>query len=200
MVAEAQLEHQRLALAGVGPRQRHTLPPGDADALVHHLPTQLGVGREGDVLLLHGNLASSSVLVHDNLGLLRVLAVEPDRLLEDLPRPRPPDAVAEVHKLARVEGGGMLEDGLAREVLPVGALHPAGRHVLVGLVVQLPQYQEPRHPADGVGGPPGVRGQGAELALEESPIDLGAQAAQLMGRVDHLHRHGFEHVRLTLVA
>src|SRR5471032_2192034 len=105
------------------------------------------------------------------------------------------DALAPARQRTRIDRRSMLEPGLAAEQLPIRVLDPAPHYVLVGQGERVLQVQQARDEPRGGGG---TAARGREMpgpfALEDAPVDVGAQLCQRMLQVDQFVQPLAEHV------
>jgi hypothetical protein len=146
---------------------------------------QLGVGREGDRLLLHGG-------VDDHLrevGGLRRAGAGRDRqaLLQQRREPLGAHALPPAGQRGALERQRVLEELLAAEQLEVGVLEPALAQRLVGEVVQMLEDREPGHQPGRQGRPAGILVVDlAKALLEEAPVDRLRELHQCVIGIDDL--------------
>ena len=114
--------------------------PCNRIAPVYDLLGQLGIGRESSVVLLDCS-------VGDGHFALSLWAMELNRVGKDDSDPLFTYASAEVDKVARIAGEGMLEVCLATEVLHIRIHHPCSCQCLVSQIVKPFQHQAAYHEA-----------------------------------------------------
>ena len=107
---------------------------------------QLGVGRKGDVLLLHSGV---------NVDLAKVAFLQmpaplssDQSLLQQELHPFCPDPFAPAHQTAGVERKMVLKMFKAAEVLPVGIFQPAFDDGFIAEVEHAAEVSQPDHQAD----------------------------------------------------
>ena len=146
---------------------------------------QLGVGREGDRLLLHGR-------VDDHLPKVRGLggsgpSCDGQALLDQRDEPLLPHALAPARQRRAVEGKLMAEELLAAEQLVIRVLDPALAQHLVREVVHVLEDRQPRHQPRRQRRAAGrIRIDGSELLLEEAPVDRRCELHHWMIKIDDL--------------
>ncbi len=147
-------------------------------ALLGDLAIELGIGREGYVLLLHRR-------VDDNRALPRLLAVKAYRFGENSLEALFADATAKPAQGRRVDRKAPLELDLAGEVLEVRILHPLGDHLVVAEVVKLLEYQQPDHQANRLARSSLALAVAlAHLPLESFPVDSSRELAKRLALVE----------------
>ena len=177
VVAEVALAQQPLRYPNIALALGHFFPFRDLVALVDHLLAQLGIGGEGDVLLLGRAVDLHFLLV---LGPL----VQSHRGGKDGLEPIWADPLAEVDELRGVERLAPLEKLLSGEMLPIGVLDPTGHHALVALVEHPLEHQQAHNTARRYRWTARMAETRGHLPFDEIPVELPGQNGQRVGHVD----------------
>jgi hypothetical protein len=133
------LYHQPIAWPKLHPT---TLNQGRT--LLHDLLVSLRIGREGDVLLLHGGVS------HAFLRLLDFVCMQGYRKGKQLCYPFFSQSVSQVDSITSSTEWAPLESGLSGEVLKVGVRCPMRYYTLIAEVVAVFAHQKGSHLSDGV--------------------------------------------------
>ena len=159
---------------------------------------ELGVGRKGDRLGLHGGVDNHL----GEVGGLGRAGARRDRqaLLDQRHELLLPHPLAPARQRRAVEGQLVLEELLAAEQLVVGVLDPARAQILVGEIVHVLEDRKPRHQPRRQRRMSGLVGiDRAEPLLEKAPVDRPAELRQRVIHVDDLVEPGPEEIVLPAV-
>lgn len=162
MVAETLVAGQPLHLPFVALPHRKSQLCVYLQAAVDDFLGQLGICREGDVLLLHGR-------VDERLVDLVMVIVHADAFFQYQLHAFLPDALPELHEFGRGARSTRLYRLLPAEVLIVDVLLPLLHDALVRYVAHVFQYQQPDHTAYRLGRP---------LSAHYSPLKDSSKTAQ----------------------
>ena len=174
--------------------------PGQTVQPLDRRVDELGVGREGDVLGLHGGVDGDArqIARAQRSAVVRHAQTLGQQQLEFVAQSLAP--VAQPRTLVRE---GVLEELLAGKELEVRVLDPPLAHLLVRQRVDVLEQQQADHEARRHGRPALLAVQRRDLAVDPRPVDLGCQADQLVLGVDDLIEPGSEQIarsrRLTLL-
>jgi hypothetical protein len=191
-VGIASRHHRRLlGDAQIGLPESHRMTTGQAIEPLDRCMQELGVGREGDVLGLHGGVDRDPRQVP---GAQRATCVRHPQALgqqqvEPLAQPLPP--VAEVRALVQE---AVLKERLAGEVLEVRIVDPALTDAFVGQPEYMLEQQQADREAALDAGPTLVAVERRHLAVDPRPVDLAAKLHQLVLHVEDLVEPGPEQV------
>lgn len=152
---------------------------------------ELGIGREGDCLRLHGGIDRDplEVLTAQRAGLVRHPQALGQEQLQLVAEPLAP--VAQVASLVRE---GVLKELFAGEVLEVRVVDPALAHPLIGQAVNVLEQQQPDHEAGRDPRPAVLAVEWRDLAVDPVPIELAGELNQLVLHVDDLVQPGPEQI------
>ena len=179
------LDERELADPRIGLAQLDAELFGQPHQLLARPVHQLGVGREGDVLRLHGGVDDGA----GEIGRLDRSAPRRRRQarLEQRLQPFGAHAIAPMGHRGAIERQPVPEELLAAEVLVIRVFQPNLAHHLVAEVVGVLEDGEPRHQPRRQRRPAGaVLVDGAERRLQEAPVDRPRQPHQRVLRVDDL--------------
>ena len=160
---------------------------------------QLGIGREGDRLLLHGG-------VEDHLGEVGGLGRagaggDGQALLQERQQPLLAEALAPARQRRALERQLVLKELLATEQLEIRVLQPARTERLVGEIVQVLEDRQAGHQPGGQRRPAGIIVvELAEARLEKAPVDRARERHQRVSQVDDLIEPRPEQIRLATLA
>ena len=160
---------------------------------------QLGIGRKGDRLLLHGG-------VEDHLGEVGGLGRagaggDGQALLQERQQPLLAEALAPARQRRALERQLVLKELLATEQLEIRVLQPARTERLVGEIVQVLEDGQAGHQPGRQRWPAGIIVvKLAEARLEKAPVDRARERHQRVGQVDDLIEPRPEQIRLAALA
>ena len=176
--------------------QLHTPRFGGATEFDDRRVIQFGIGRERDVLFLHGR-------IDDNLrqfsfrNLLRAQR-QSDGLLQQLGELLRADALSPFGQRCRMQRHLVLHRFVPTKVLPVGILDPAIEERLVGFVEGVLQIVQSDQQPNRFGGRAGVGAVAVfEGQIEALPVDLVGQDVERMLVVEQLLEAGVEQIELA---
>ena len=152
---------------------------------------QLGVGREGDGLGLHGGVHRDPLQVTcaERAGLVRDPQTLGQQKLQFVAEALPP--MAEIRTLMREL---VLEKLRAGEVLEIRIIDPTLAHPFVGQTVDVLEQKEPDDESGRDPGPASVAIERRDLAIDPVPVDLAGELHQLVLHVDDLVEPGAEQI------
>jgi hypothetical protein len=208
----SRLAHGPLSLTGMGvsavaherllPQELVALPKRDplplrrANERPSGLVVQPRVRGKRDRLLLHRR-------VHDRPGDVgpaqKILPLgRRNRFLEQLLHPFRPHPLAPPNQGRRIQGKVVLEIFEPAEVLPVRVLQKLLHHALVALPVRVLEVVKTDQKPDRQPRPADLLDvEGAELALEDAPVDLVGQFEEGVPGIEDVVEAGAEHVGLV---
>lgn len=195
-VGVASRHHRRgLGNAKIGLPQLDPVLPRQAVEPLDCRVQQLGIGREGDGLRLHGGIDRDplEVLAAQRAGLVRHPQALGQEQLQLVAEPLAP--VAQVRALMRER---VLKEVFAGEVLEIRVVDPALAHTLIGQVVDVLEQQQPDHEAGRYPGPAVLAIERRNLPVDPVPVDLAGEPNQLVLHVDDLVQPGPEQIARSL--
>src|SRR5256886_5875320 len=144
---------------------------------------KLRIGREGDVLGLHGGIDRDprQILRPQRPALVR----HPQALGEEKFQ-RVAEALAPMAQVRALVRKLVLEELLSSEVLEIRVIDPALARTFVGQAINMLEQKKPDHKPCRNSGPTTVAIQRCDLAVDKVPVDLTGELHQLVPHVDDL--------------
>src|SRR5215471_17903664 len=184
----ASCHHHRLpGNAQIGLPQPHTVRAGQPVEPPDRRMDQLGIGREGNGLGLHGGVHRHPLEIAraQRAGLVRHPQALGQQELQLVAEPLAP--MAEVASLMREL---VLEKLKAGEVLEIRIIDPALADVLIGQAVDVLEQQQSDDETAFDPRPTLLAVERRDLAIDPTPVDLAAELHQLVLHIDDLIQPG----------
>ncbi len=175
----------------IGLPQPHAVRPGQPVESLDCRVQELGVGREGDGLGLHGGVDrdAGQVVAAQRAGCMRDPQALGQQKLQSLAEPGAP--MAQVGTLVREN---VLEELFPGEELEIGVVDPALAHRFVGQREDVLEQQKSDDEAALDARASLVAVERRDLAIEPVPVELARQPHQLVLEVDDLVQPGPEQI------